>query len=75
VNIYPNPVSDQMTINSNKSSIISIKVTTILGLELNFIAVENQNKIKVDLQNYANQVLFVEVKTAISTQVIKVLKK
>tara|TARA_B110000211_G_C14086121_1_gene556781 strand:- start:2001 stop:3614 length:1614 start_codon:yes stop_codon:yes gene_type:complete len=75
VEIYPNPASNQIMIKAENSNITSIKVTTIHGLTLNAKAVENQNLIKVDLQNYANQVLFVEVKTALSTQVIKVVKK
>ena len=75
INIYPNPASDQIIIKSKNSNIKSIKVTTIQGLVLNTQAIKNQKMIKLGLEHYANQVLFVEVKTAISTQVIKVLKK
>ncbi len=71
IQIYPNPVNDQLTINSNLF-IEQITVRDILG-KVQFVT--NTNKTAIDFGNFVNGIYLLEIKTAHGTLISKVVKQ
>ncbi len=60
--IYPNPFTNQLTIECNKNKIESIKVTNVLGFEV-LQKIFDDRKLTIDLSKEVKGIYFVEVKT------------
>tara|TARA_B100000795_G_C22631677_1_gene372858 strand:+ start:491 stop:670 length:180 start_codon:yes stop_codon:yes gene_type:complete len=56
------------------ANLISVKVTTVEGVVLRSLKGNQLKEIRINLKDISKQVLFLVVKTANSTQTIKVLK-
>lgn len=71
ISIYPNPVVDQLNIQSNKP----ISEVSIYNIEGKFLASFTGNTEKIDLANYPKGVYLVTVTTGKVTKTQKVIKK
>lgn len=58
--IYPNPVSDVLTINAEGFSFRSIKIVNALGVEMTHIDGNNKDAVTVSLHNWSKGMYFVE---------------
>lgn len=70
-NIYPNPTTGQVRIESAQKSINNIKVFDVLGSVVLEIENINATEINIDLSNFANGLYFIKA----NNQTIKVIKQ
>ncbi len=64
INIYPNPTSGNLTVETNQADITSISILNVLGEEvINRIVKGNESRIVFDLNNYAEGIYYVKVKS------------
>ncbi|WP_026978013.1 CotH kinase family protein [Flavobacterium tegetincola] len=70
--LYPNPTSNILNISNDAFAIESISVINMQGQTLFSSAYANENKVAVDLSNYANGIYLVQVN---KQSVIKVVKR
>ena len=73
IQLYPNPVTNVVTINS-KSEITQIEVYTNIG-QLLYLEKLNNFKTTVDLSNYSNGNYFIKIKTENRQKSFKIIKK
>ena len=73
IQLYPNPVTNVVTINS-KSEITQIEVYTTIG-QLLYLEKLNNFKTTVDLSNYSNGNYFIKIKTENRQKSFKIIKK
>lgn len=73
IQLYPNPVTNVVTINS-KSEITQMEVYTTIG-QLLYLEKLNNFKTTVDLSNYSNGNYFIKIKTENRQKSFKIIKK
>jgi hypothetical protein len=62
IEIYPNPTTGQLTVNSEQLTIKEIKIYNILGEEL-IATTPNNNQSTIDITQYSKGLYFAEIKT------------
>ncbi len=60
--IFPNPTSNQLTINSEKLMIKEIKIYNVLGCEI-LKQVQNDKNTTIDIANLSKGIYFIEAQT------------
>ncbi len=76
INIYPNPVGDQLTVIGYLVSVNSIEIKDLLGKTIRSVTVKPQSrKMVIDVSSLPSGIYFVEIKTVTTTSVAKFLKQ
>jgi len=73
VSVYPNPVSNALTITTPTANIKSITMTSILGKKLLAVTVNNLTH-KLDVSHLPNGVYLIQIETDLNKQTYKVIK-
>jgi hypothetical protein len=74
LNVYPNPNNGEFTIELNNGLNKTVQVFDISGREVSFQTSSN-DKMGVNLSNYANGIYYVKVKSDNGVEVIKIVKQ
>ncbi|HQQ93856.1 MAG TPA: GEVED domain-containing protein [Bacteroidia bacterium] len=74
VKLYPNPTSGEFVVEIHNKTLNSVQVTDLTGRIVYNNSSKNE-KISIDLGNYANGVYYVKVSTDQGSEVIKVVKQ
>lgn len=67
INVYPNPASDYLFINQDKTGINNIRIFNVAGKEImNYQTINLDNKLKIDISKLPSGIYFIEVENKLA---------
>lgn len=75
IKIFPNPVSDKITVNASDQIILSYKLYSVLGNEIKSLGNIKSNQLEISLEDVSEAVYFISFKTEKNEKITKRLIK